>query len=262
MIGFFIMKNQIVIVIKQDDTLVNIFKNTGFQAIEHAVGRVVETAPVQQKSGKAVTADGIVQKIIHIGSRPEQKYGIDRNNGKYSVDHTAILEPVFPGDGKQFSDQQDKDQCYKGIAEDEMHPVKRPHLVAVSGDNGISWNISDGNLRDGIDGKNDNLKDSVRKTDTGNNFQVLCKIIFGEINGKYKKTYQHDIYAGKIDTGHNRHAKITVVENTDQITDVYHSGNCTGKAQVSAGGFIFLDGYNGQQDICQSNQNGNNNISL
>ena len=65
------MKNQIIIVIKQYNTLINIFKNTGFQSIEHSVGGIVKTTPVKKKCSEAVSTDGIVKKIVYIWSRPE-----------------------------------------------------------------------------------------------------------------------------------------------------------------------------------------------
>ena len=80
-----------VMIIKQDDSLSDVFKNTGFQAVQHSVGRVFKTAPIQQKGRQAVSADGIVQKIIDVNLRPVEKYRVHRNDRHNPEDHIAVL---------------------------------------------------------------------------------------------------------------------------------------------------------------------------
>ena len=91
-----VMKNQIIVIIKQDDTLVNIFKNTGFQTIQHSVSRVIKTAPVQQKGSKTVATDRIVNNTVNVFIWPEQKYSIYGDNGQNPKNDIKVLCPVFP----------------------------------------------------------------------------------------------------------------------------------------------------------------------
>ena len=72
-----IVKNQLVVIVKQDDALVNTFKHIGFQPVQHSVGGIVEAAPVQQERDHAVSADGIVQQVVHVHTGIVQEHGVD-----------------------------------------------------------------------------------------------------------------------------------------------------------------------------------------
>ena len=84
-----------------------------------------------------------------------------------------------------------------------MHPVKRSHLVAVLGNNSISPDITDRYFTERVNCKNHDFKHCIQNTKSCGNLPCLCKFTFCKINGKYKKADQHDIYADKIDAGHD-----------------------------------------------------------
>ena len=59
-----------------------------------------------------------------------------------------------------------------------MHPVKRMHFIAVSGNERISADIVDGDFRERIDGKDDNFKHSIQRNQTEDGFQRPGKVAF------------------------------------------------------------------------------------
>ena len=238
-----------IVIVKQDNSLPDIFKNTGLQAVQHSVGRVVKTAPVQQEGRQAVSADGVIQQAVNRFPRPEQKHAVHGHDDQDPKDHIAVLRPVFLGDAAHFTDQQDHDHNHQRIGEQEVYDVKRPHLIAILRNEGISRDIMDGNLIKGIDGKYHDLKGSIQDAQAKERVSCLRKFAFREIHRKYKQAEQHDIDGDKVDAGHHGHAQIIVVQDTDQVADIYHGCPCAGMAQEAACGLIFLKGLDSQNRI-------------
>ena len=57
---------------------------------------------------------------------------------------------------------------------------------------------------------------------------ISNKFVFCKKHGKYKKTDQHDIDTDEIETGHDWHTQVTVIQDTDKVTDIHDGSTCTG----------------------------------
>ena len=143
-----------------------------------------------------------------------------------------------------------------------MHSVQWMHLIAIFGNERFPPHIADGDFRKRVNGKNNYFKCCVPENQFQNLFYRLCKCTFCKMNDKNEKADKHDVDAGKIDAGHDRHAQVTVVEDTYQIADIYYSCYGAGIAKISSGSFVFLNGFHRQKYISDGNQNGNGNITF
>ena len=229
-----------VIVIEKNDALTDAVKDAGFERIQHPVGGIGKAAPVQQKSGKAVTADGVIQKTVYTFLRPEKEYAVYGHNGENSQNHKTVLGTVFLRDSAHFPNQQHDDRCNQRVGKGQMEVVKGLHLVAVHRDHCISRDIMNRDLIEGIDAKNENLKQCIQAAEPDEDFSGTSERSFGEINGKAQKTNEHHVNCGEIDAGHNGHAKIAAVENADQVADIHNGCPQTGCPQVMSGWRFFL----------------------
>ena len=142
-----------------------------------------------------------------------------------------------------------------------MHPVQGLHLIAVFCNKRISRNIVNCYFTERIHCKDRYLKQRVQRNQPKRHLSLPGKLPFRKKHSKNKKTDQHKINTDKIDTGHNGHAEIAVIKNTDQITDIYYSCACTGTAQIPSRIFVFLNGFHRQNYINQCNQNRKFNIT-
>ena len=250
------MQNQAVVIIEQDDALTDVFKDAGFQGVEHTVGGVDKAAPVQQKGRQAVSADGIVQQGVNGVPRPEQKHGVYQHDDQNAQDHIAVLRPVFPGDLAHFPNQQDQDHQHQYIGENQMHPVKGLHLIAVPRDKRLSRHIMDGDLPEGIHGEDDDLKGRIQDTQFEGCLSQFPEFAFGKVHGEDEQAQQHEIDGDKIDAGHDRHIQIIVGQDADQIADIHHGCTHAGKTKIPPGGLVFPEGLPGQEHIDYGNQDG------
>ena len=101
-----VVQDQVVVVVKQHDSLPDVFKYAGLQAVQHAVRGIVKAAPVQQKGRQTVSADRIIQQIEYVLARQEQEDRIDGHDGQDSEYHVLVLRPVLTGYSAHLADEQ------------------------------------------------------------------------------------------------------------------------------------------------------------
>lgn len=256
------MEDQLIVVVKEHDSLTDVFKNPGFQGVQHPVGGVFKAAPVQQCGGEAIAADGVVQQTVHAHLRPEQEDAVDPHHGQNAQNHIGVLRPVFPWNPELLANQQPEHCGYHEIGIPQMQDMQGLHLIAESGDGGVSGDIVDGNLPEGIDGEHQQLKHCAGKQQPEQGFAGFGEAAFREINGKFQQAQQHEVDGDKIDAGHGGHQQIAAAENADEVADIHHRSPHTGQPQKTPGGRPFLKGFGRKDAVCQSNQNGDQLVSF
>ena len=135
--------------------------------------------------------------------------------------------------------------------------VKGPHFIAVLGDGGISRDVADGNLPEGVDGKDHNLKGGVQGKQLHQAPAPAGKLAFREIHREHQQAQQHHVNGDEEDAGHDGHTQVLVKQNADEVADVHHRRPGAGVAQVAAGGPVFLEGFDCQKRVYQRDDNGN-----
>ena len=251
-----------VFVIKQDNALADVFKNAGFQGVEHSAGRVVKAAPIQQVGGQTVAADGIVQQIPDCIRATEQEHRVHCHDGENSRYDEQVLRPVFPGNLAQFPNQQKNHHAHQHIGKDQMGDVQGLHLIGVPGNLCVSGHIVDGDAQEGIQGKHHQLKQSVGIAQKHQPTTDLEEPALDEIYRKGQQSQQHKVDGDKIDAGHDGHTQVAARQNADQIADVHQGGAGAGKGQVLAGGGVLLRGFDGKNAVNGGNHNGNANVAV
>ena len=262
MVRLGVVENQVVVIVKQDDALIDVFKHAGFQAVQQSMGGVAKAAPVQQEGRQAVAADGIVQKIVDVYPRQVQEHRIHSHNRRDSGNHVEKLSPVFPRDPAHLQDEQHQHHRHQRISKKQVQPVQGLHLVGVSGNHRIPRHIAQRDFGEGIENKNRDLKGSVQSCQPDSRPGNLRKLVFREKHRKNEQTDQHEIDADKMDAGHHRHTEIVVVQNADQITDVHHRRACAGQPQIPTGGLVLLHGFDGQNGIRYRNRDRDKNVAV
>ena len=202
-VGSLVVEDQVVFVIKQDNALADVFKNAGFQGVEHSPGRVVKAAPIQQVGGQTVAADGIVQQIPNSIGMAEQEHRVHCHDGENSRYDEQVLLPVFPGNLAHFPNQQKNHHAHQHIGKDQMGDVQGLHLIGVPSNLCVSGHIVDGNAQEGIQGKHHQLKQSVdiaQKHQPTTDFEEPA---LDEMYRKGQQSQQHKVDGDKIDAGHD-----------------------------------------------------------
>ena len=166
------------------------------------------------------------------------------------------------GDTVHFPHQQEHDHNHQHIGEHQVHYVKRPHLVAVSGDQGIPRNIMNRDFIKRVDGENQNFEGGIQNAQPQKRFPCLREFAFCEADREYQQADQHHINGGKVDAGHDGHAQVVVLQNADQIADIHHGCPRAGKPQKPAGGPVLLKGFDGQNRVNQKDYNGDEDVHI
>ena len=143
-----------------------------------------------------------------------------------------------------------------------MQDIQGLHLIAESGDGGVSGDIVNGNFPEGIDGKNQKLKNRVCKEQPDQDSAGSGKAAFREKYGEFQKAQQHKVDGDKIDAGHRGHQQIAAAENADEVADIHHRSTSAGKPQKTPGRRFLPKGLGSKDAVCQSNQNGDQLVSF
>ena len=260
LVGPLVVQNQLIAVVEQHNALPQVVEDARFQPVQHAVGGVVEAAPVQQVGGQAVAADGVVQQVVDLLPGQVEEHGVDPHDDGDARHHVPVLRPVLPGHLPHFARQQIQHPHDHQIAEHQMADVQRVHLIGIPGDFGVPGHVPDGDFCQGIDREHQRLEHGVHRRGVNQHPTAPGNPAPGEVHREGQQAEQHEVDVDEIHAAHDAHEQVAVHQDAGQIAQVDHRRAQAGEAQKEPGLPVLPDGHDRQIDVHPRDEQGKRHI--